>query len=131
MSLKDFTDRFYKTFLDDLDALNIKRATSYPKASDHVDDMISLVQKLLEKGYAYEKFRSIYFDISRFKDYGRLSRVDLQKIRLGKTVDLDQYEKENPRDFTLLKRSTLNELKKGIFWQNSQFDPLLLACQKK
>jgi cysteinyl-tRNA synthetase len=77
--------------------------------------MIRLTQRLLEKGYAYEKFRSVYFDISRFRGYGRLSRVDLEKIHVGKTVDLEQYEKENPRDFTLLKRSTLSELKKGIF----------------
>jgi len=95
--------------------LNIIKATEYPKASRHVEEMIDLTRKLLEKGYAYEKFRSIYFDISRFKDYGKLSRIDLDKIKIGKTVDLDQYEKENPRDFTLMKRSTLSELRKGIF----------------
>ncbi len=117
ISLKDYTCKYYQAFLEDLEQLNIKRAMEYPKASEHVDDMIKLTQKLLEKGYAYEKFRSVYFDISRFKDYGRLSRIDLDKIRLGKTVDLDQYEKENPRDFVLLKRSTLNELKNGIFYQ--------------
>ncbi len=117
ISLKDYTGKYYQAFLEDLEQLNIKRATEYPKASEHVDDMIKLTQKLLEKGYAYEKFKSVYFDISRFKDYGRLSRIDLDKIRLGKTVDLDQYEKENPRDFVLLKRSTLNELKNGIFYQ--------------
>ena len=60
--------------------------------------------------------RSVYFDISRFKDYGRLSRVDLSKIRVGKTVDLDEYAKENPRDFTLLKRVKLSELKKGLYY---------------
>ncbi len=117
MPIKDFTDQYYKAFLEDIDQLNIKRATVYPKSSEHVDDMIAMTQKLIEKGYAYEKFRSIYFDISRFKNYGRLSKIDLDKIKLGKTVDLDEYEKENPRDFTLLKRSTLNELKKGIFFK--------------
>jgi cysteinyl-tRNA synthetase len=117
MSLNNFTGKYYQEFLKDLGQLNMKRATEYPKASEHVEDMIKLTQKLLEKGYAYEKFRSIYFDISRFKDYGKLSRIDLNKIKLGKTVDLDQYEKENPRDFVLLKRSTLNELKNGIFYQ--------------
>jgi cysteinyl-tRNA synthetase len=117
LSLKDFTGNYYQAFLEDLDRLNIKRATAYPKASEYVDEMIELTQKLMEKGYAYEKFRSVYFDISRFKDYGRLSRIDLDKMRLGKTVDLDQYEKGNPRDFVLLKRSTLNELKNGIFYQ--------------
>jgi cysteinyl-tRNA synthetase len=116
MSLKDFTEQYYRAFMEDLDELNIKRATGYPRATEHVDDMIQLAQKLLEKGYAYEKFHSIYFDISRFKEYGKLSRIDLNKIRLGKTVDLEQYEKDNPRDFTLLKRTTLNELKRGIFY---------------
>ncbi len=115
--LKDFTDKYYQAFLDDIDTLNILRASAYPRSSEHVEDMIELTKKLLEKGYAYEKFRSIYFDISRFKDYGKLSRIDLNKIKLGKTVDLDEYEKDNPRDFTLLKRSTLNELKRGIFYK--------------
>jgi len=117
MPLKNFTDKYYQSFLEDIDELNIKRATAYPRSSKHVDDMIELTKKLLERGYAYEKFRSVYFDISRFKDYGRLSGIDLEKIKLGKTVDLDEYEKENPRDFTLLKRSTLSELKRGIFFK--------------
>ncbi|SPD72321.1 Cysteine--tRNA ligase [uncultured Desulfobacterium sp.] len=117
MPLKDFTDMYYHAFLDDTDSLNILRSTAYPRSSEHVDNMIELTQKLLEKGYAYEKFRSVYFDISRFRDYGRLSRIDLDKIKIGKTVDLDQYEKDNPRDFTLLKRSTLSELKSGIFFK--------------
>jgi len=116
-SLAEFTRSYYNSFIHDIKQLNILEATEYPKASLHVQEMIDLTQKLLEKGYAYEKFRSIYFDISRFRDYGHLSKIDLDKIRIGKTVDLDQYEKENPRDFTLLKRSTLSELKKGIFYQ--------------
>ncbi len=117
LSLKEFTEFYYRAFLEDLEKLNIRKAAHYPKASEHVEDMIKLTQVLLEKGYAYEKFRSIYFDISRAEAYGMLSRIDLDKIKIGKTVDLDQYEKDNPRDFTLLKRSTLNELKKGIFFK--------------
>jgi cysteinyl-tRNA synthetase len=77
--------------------------------------MVSLSEKLVKNGYAYEKLRSLYFDISRFSDYGKLSGVDINKIRLGATVDLDEYEKDNPRDFTLMKRSRLSELKRGIF----------------
>jgi cysteinyl-tRNA synthetase len=57
----------------------------------------------------------VYFDIARFADYGRLSGIDLNKIRLGATVDLDEYEKANPRDFTLLKRAKLSELRRGIY----------------
>jgi len=114
--LKAFTERHYKEFLNDMDTLSIKRAAHYPHVSEHVDEMIDATEKLVEKGFAYERLRSVYFDISRSKNYGRLSRVDLGKIRVGKTVNLDQYEKDNPRDFTLLKRSTLNELKRGIFF---------------
>ena len=117
VSLKEFTEMFYNSFMKDLDSLNIIRATQYPRPSEYVENMIELTRTLLEKGYAYEKLRSIYFDISRFKDYGKLSKIDLNKIRIGKTVDLDQYEKENPKDFTLLKRSTLSELKSGLFFK--------------
>jgi cysteinyl-tRNA synthetase len=93
----------------------VQPAEKYPKASEHVEDMVALSKKLVNKGLAYEKLRSLYFDISRFSDYGKLSGIDINKIKLGATVDLDEYEKENPRDFTLLKRSRLSELKRGIF----------------
>ncbi|MEA3469251.1 MAG: cysteine--tRNA ligase [Thermodesulfobacteriota bacterium] len=116
-SLQEFTSKYIDGFMEDIDSLNVKRATNYPKASDHVADMIEITHELLHKGFAYEKHGSIYFDISKFKKYGRLSGIDLGKIQLGKTVDLDNYEKDNPRDFTLLKRSTLAELKKGIFYE--------------
>ncbi len=117
VGLKEFTERYYQGFLEDLDSLLVKKATAYPKASEHIEDMIQFSGKLLDKGYAYEKFRSLYFDISRFRDYGKLSKIDLDKMHLGKTVDLERYEKGNPRDFTLLKRTTLSELKKGIFFR--------------
>jgi len=77
--------------------------------------MIDFAGKLFQKGFAYEKLRSLYFDVSKFKDYGKLSGVDLNKIRIGATVDLDKYEKNNPRDFTLLKRCSLSELRKGYY----------------
>jgi len=115
--LQDFTKRYIDEFLMAAETLGIKKATGYPKASEHVGDMIEITHELIHKGYAYEKHGSIYFDISKFKPYGRLSGVDLSKIKTGKTVDLDNYEKDNPRDFTLLKRSTLEELKKGVFYE--------------
>jgi cysteinyl-tRNA synthetase len=117
VSLSDFTTGYIDGFMEAIDALGIKRATGYPKASEHVADMIEISHELIHKGFAYEKHGSIYFDISKFKRYGRLSGIDLSKIQLGRTVDLDNYEKDNPRDFTLLKRSTLAELKKGIFYE--------------
>jgi len=115
--LKDFTEEYINEILKDIDLLNVKRASHYPRPTETIDEMLDITKRLLDKGFAYEKFRSVYFDISRFGRYGRLSRVDLSKIHLGKTVDLDEYEKDNPRDFTLLKRSTLAELKRGIFYK--------------
>lgn len=116
VDLKTFTTGYIDSFLSDIDTLGVRRATGYPKASDHVENMIDISHQLMHKGFAYEKHGSIYFDISKFARYGRLSGINLSKIQLGKTVDLDNYEKDNPRDFTLLKRSTLAELKKGIFF---------------
>jgi cysteinyl-tRNA synthetase len=111
--------RYMEICRRDLSVLGVQPATYYPRTSDHVDDILDISKSLMEKGFAYEKLRSIYFDISKFSDYGRLSRVDLQKIRLGKTVDLEAYEKLNPRDFTLLRRATLAELKRGIYLKTS------------
>jgi len=115
LDLSEFTGEYIDLFMKDLEFLCIKPADNYPKASEHVEDMISLAGKLVKKGYAYEKLRSLYFDISRFSDYGKLSGIDINKIKVGATVDLDEYEKDNPRDFTLLKRSKLSELKRGIY----------------
>jgi cysteinyl-tRNA synthetase len=115
MPLKPFTDKHLQAFMEDVETLGIKLATQYPRASDHVEDMVALTGRLVEKGFAYEKLRSVYFDISRYADYGKLSGIDLDKIRLGATVDLDEYVKENPRDFALLKRARLSELKQGIY----------------
>ena len=115
MELADFTQKYINAFMEDIKLLGIKKADVYPKASEHVEDMVALAKRLVEKGYAYEKLRSLYFDISRFSNYGDLSNIDLNKIRLGSTVDLDEYEKDNPRDFTLFKRSKLSELRRGIF----------------
>jgi cysteinyl-tRNA synthetase len=114
--LADFAARWEKAFFDDMAALNIAPAHAYPKASEHVSDMIEQTRALLQKGLAYEKLRSVYFNISRLPGYGRLSGVKLDAASNDKTVDFDFYEKENPRDFTLFKRASLAELKAGIYW---------------
>lgn len=117
MKLKDFVEKFSQEFFKDLKVLNIKKASYYPKATEHIKEMIKFAEILEKKGYAYEKFHSLYFDISKFKNYGKLSRIDLKGIKPGARVNLDEYEKETPCDFTLFKRSTLEELKRGIFYQ--------------
>ncbi len=114
-ALAEFTQEYIDLFKADLEALRIKPADQYPRASEHINDMVDLAKQLTARGSAYEKLRSLYFSIASFPEYGRLSGIDLEKIKLGATVDLDEYEKNNPRDFTLFKRAKLSELKRGIY----------------
>ena len=114
MELHAFTERSMASFIRDIEKLNIIKDKDYPKASEHVTDMLQYVEKLMERGFAYEKLRSVYFDISKLQEYGCLSHVDLGKVKQGRTVEQDDYEKDSPVDFALLKRSTLSELKRGI-----------------
>ncbi|OLN30562.1 Cysteine synthase [Desulfovibrio sp. DV] len=85
----------------------------FPLAGDALEESLSMTRKLMDKGLAYEKLRSVYFDVARDKAYGRLLGLDMTKLALGKTVDLDSYAKDHPRDFTLLKRVSLKDLKAG------------------
>jgi len=114
--LASFTAAREQRFTADMRALAVLPPHHQPRASDYIPQMIDVTRELIAKGYAYEKLRSVYFDIGKFERYGSLSGVDLGAIRCGKTVDLDTYEKDDPRDFTLFKRSTLAELKAGIYW---------------
>lgn len=116
-SVADFTSPHIQAFTNDMMALGMKQPAIMPKASEYVERMIQICQDLIRKGYAYELHGSIYFDISKCSDYGKLSKVDLDKIRSGQSVDLEEYDKHSPLDFTLMKRSTLGELKQGIFFQ--------------
>ena len=117
VSLKALTDRYTEEFMACLDQLAVKRAWKYPRTSEHIEDMAAFTQELVEKGFAYERLRSVYFDISRFPKYGALSGLDFSKIKVGATVDLDEYDKDNPRDFTLFKRATLAEMSRDIFYE--------------
>ena len=114
MKLPAYTQQQLESFREDLDRLSIQRTYRCPRSSEHMATISDFTRSLIEKGVAYEKLRSVYFSIAKCKDYGALSKINLKKIRLGKTVDLNAYEKLNPRDFTLLKRATLAELKRGL-----------------
>ncbi|HLZ19099.1 MAG TPA: cysteine synthase, partial [Smithellaceae bacterium] len=114
MDLSEYSNKYIQIFLDDVLYLNIHPENMYVKASENVESMLKIVDKLVDKGYAYEKLHSVYFDISKLTDYGHLSNIDLTKTRLGKSIDLDDYEKDSPADFALLKRASLSELKRGI-----------------
>ncbi|MCP3873215.1 MAG: cysteine synthase [Desulfobacteraceae bacterium] len=114
MKLSEFTQKYIDYFKTDLKKMNIREAEAYPKVSDHFEEMIDVVRQLHSNQHAYEKLHSLYFDIGSFPEYGDFSNVKLDKIKLGATVDLDEYEKRNPKDFTLLKRVRLSELKRGV-----------------
>ncbi|MBU2517781.1 MAG: cysteine--tRNA ligase [Proteobacteria bacterium] len=113
---KQFAARWEKVFFEDMAALGILPALDYPKASEHINQMVDAARQLLAKDMAYEKLRSVYFNISRFPEYGKLSGVDLSATKRDKHTDYDYYEKDNPRDFTIFKRATLADLKAGIYW---------------
>lgn len=115
--LEELTGRYATEFFDDMAQLRMFPADHYPRATEHVGDMIDLTRRLVAAGVAYEMQRSVYFDISKLDGYGKLSRVDLSKIKTGATVDLDYYEKDNPRDFTLMRRSDLKELRRRITYK--------------
>jgi cysteinyl-tRNA synthetase len=115
--LKNLTDEYAGDFMDCLDRLAVKRAWKYPRTSEHIDDMTALTRRLMDKGYAYERLRSVYFDIGKLPKYGALSGLDFSKIKVGATVDLDEYDKDDPRDFTLFKRATMAEMARDIFFE--------------
>ena len=102
-SLKEYTEPFKQAFFQDRDSLNIKPAHFYPEATTHIPEMIELVKILREKGFTYEADGSIYFRISSFPNYGALSGYRPSDLRAGARVDVDEYEKEEARDFVLWK----------------------------
>jgi cysteinyl-tRNA synthetase len=107
--LREYTDRFTQAFLEDCRSLRIEEPDVLVHATDHIDDMVAMILRLKAKGYTYEKDGSTYFKISQFKNYGRLSKLDVEGIRAGARVDVDEYEKQDARDFVLWKASKNGE----------------------
>ena len=101
--LGDYTAPYIESFFEDLRTLRFRPAQVYPRATEHVPEMIALVERLLARGSAYVKDGSVYFRISAFPGYGRLSHVSQRELRIGASADADEYEKEDARDFVLWK----------------------------
>ena len=102
---------YTKLFMDDLAKLNVETPEIVCKATDHIEDMIKYVQKLLENGYAYETSTAIYFDVSKLDEYGILSGIKLEDQKAGARVDVDT-EKRNPYDFALWIKAKPNHIMK-------------------
>ncbi len=103
VSLDDYTRPYIESFFRDLDTLHVERAERYPRATEHVAEMIAMIGRLVEQGYAYESDGSVWFRIARLPEYGKLSGFDLDEVRQGERVASDEYGKEDVRDFVLWK----------------------------
>lgn len=113
IGIREYTEKYVKAFLDDIDALHIEMPEELVRATDHIEDMVELIEKLQKDGYTYTSEGSIYYRISKFPSYGKLSKIDVNGMQAGARVDVDQYEKDNARDFALWKAPKPGE----HFWE--------------
>lgn len=109
MPLGEFTDLHIATFFEDLAALGVIPAAVYPRATDHIPEMVEVVKKLAARGHTYESEGSIWYRIATFPDYGKLSKIDLTAVKRGARVADDEYEKEDVRDFAVWKAAKEGE----------------------
>jgi cysteinyl-tRNA synthetase len=103
LTLAQATEPYIEAFFEDMNHLCIKPAEEYPRATDHVPEMIALAEKLKQNGLTYESKGSLYFRIDAFDSYGKLSNLENREVRSGARVDSDEYEKDDARDFVLWK----------------------------
>ncbi|NJE10216.1 cysteine--tRNA ligase [Thermococcus sp. MAR1] len=112
---KELAERFLRYFLEDMKALKVKPADIYPRVTEHIEDIIDFVKKLEEKGYAYEGSDGVYFEVQRFREYGKLSGIKLEELRKGARVEPGEG-KRNPEDFALWKKAKPGEPKWESPW---------------
>ncbi|MEM9336793.1 MAG: cysteine--tRNA ligase [Patescibacteria group bacterium] len=105
-AMRQLSDTYITAFKKDIEALNIIEPTTYSRASDYLQDQINLIKTLEQKGYTYETSDGLYFDISKFPTYGRLGKIDLDKIRDGARVEINK-EKRHQADFAVWKKGLL------------------------
>src|ERR1700720_1703683 len=115
VSIRDYTEKFVQAFFDDCKTLSIETPEHWIRATDHIEDMVQLIQRLQERTYTYPSEGSIYYRIAKFPRYGRLSNIDVAGIQAGARVDVDRYEKESARDFALWKAPKPGE----HFWETA------------
>lgn len=114
--LREYTDFYVKAFFEDIAKLNIEPADHYPRATDTIPEMVSIIKTLLEKGVAYRgEDGSIYFAVSKFPDYGKLSHLKVGELKAGARVSQDEYAKEEAQDFALWKAWTPED--GDVYWE--------------
>ena len=104
IDLNIITEKYTKQFMNDLRWLKILPADKYPRATKSIDRMIEIINKLIDKGHAYvESDGSVYFNISTFSDYGKLTRISMKSQKKSGRINDDDYDKNSPQDFALWK----------------------------
>ena len=104
VSAQEISKRYIDNYFRDFDKLNIQRATNYPKATEHIDDIIEFIKKLIEKGIAYVSENGVYFSVSKFPEYGKLSKKKIDELKSGSRIQIDETKKD-PLDFAVWKFS--------------------------
>ena len=112
VTYKDISDRYIKEFDHDMDLLGLEKPTVSPRATDHIPEMIAMVEALIEKGFAYEVDGDVYFSVGSFSEYGKLSGKNIEELNSGARVEVDE-RKQSPLDFALWKKSKEGE----PFWE--------------
>ncbi len=107
-SVPELVERFFGLFLEEMEALGMDSVNLYPRATEHMQEIIDQVEGLIEKGYAYESGGNVYFEVGKFEDFGKLSKQVLDKLQAGARVEVDE-NKRNPEDFALWKAHKPNE----------------------
>ena len=108
VSTKELTEKVTKSFFEDCEFLNCENPTHQPKATEHIDLMIEMINELLKKGFAYENKKHVYFEVKKFSDYGKLSNKNLEDLVAGSRVEISE-NKKNSEDFVLWKPSNNDE----------------------
>ena len=109
VSAQEISKRYIDNYFRDFDKLNIQRATNYPKATEHIDDIIEFIKKLIEKGIAYASENGVYFSVSKFPEYGKLSKKKIDELKSGSRIQIDETKKD-PLDFAVWKFSDIEPL---------------------
>ena len=109
LSAEEISNRYIQNYFRDFDRLNIKRATNYPKATEHIEDIIEFVEKLIEKEIAYVSKNGVYFSVSKFPEYGKLSKKKIDELESGSRIQVDETKKD-PLDFAVWKFSDIKPI---------------------
>src|SRR5271154_6693663 len=113
LPIREYTEKFVQAFFADCQVLSIESPEHWIRATDHIEDMVKLIERLQKKSFTYDGEGSIYYRIAKFPAYGKLSKIDVAGIQAGARVDNDRYEKESARDFALWKAPKPGE----HFWE--------------